>query len=59
MPRRTTYLVKATDNPEGVDPKVFNETCAGIKADRPSRSGAKAISKSCSRATSVRLLPCI
>jgi len=29
------YLVKAPDNPEGVDPKVFNETRAGLKADRP------------------------
>src|SRR6185436_5425235 len=29
------YLVKAPDNPEGVDPKVFDETRAGIKADRP------------------------
>ena len=29
------YLVKAADNPEGVDPKVFDETRAGIKADRP------------------------
>src|ERR1700693_5590721 len=29
------YLVKAPDNPEGVDAKVFDETRAGIKADRP------------------------
>jgi non-heme chloroperoxidase len=29
------YLVKAPDNPEGVDPKVFDEIRAGIKADRP------------------------
>jgi non-heme chloroperoxidase len=29
------YLVKAPDNPEGVDRKVFDETRAGIKADRP------------------------
>ena len=29
------YLVKAPDNPEGIDPKVFNETRAAIKADRP------------------------
>src|SRR6202047_1690763 len=29
------YLVKAPDNPEGVDPKVFNETRAGIRTDRP------------------------
>src|SRR6202030_642961 len=29
------YLVKTPDNPEGVDPKVFDETRAGIKADRP------------------------
>src|SRR6185295_9253341 len=29
------YLVKAADNPEGVDSKVFTETRAGIKADRP------------------------
>jgi len=29
------YLVKAPDNPEGVDPKVFNDTRAGLKADRP------------------------
>src|SRR5258706_1212738 len=29
------YLVKAPDNPEGVDPKVFDETRASIKADRP------------------------
>jgi pimeloyl-ACP methyl ester carboxylesterase len=28
------YLVKAADNPEGVDPKVFDDTRAGIKADR-------------------------
>ena len=29
------YLVKASDNPEGVDRKVFDETRAGIEADRP------------------------
>jgi len=29
------YLVKAPDNPEGVDPKVFTDTKAGLKADRP------------------------
>jgi len=29
------YLVKAPDNPEGVDPKVFDDTRAGLKADRP------------------------
>jgi pimeloyl-ACP methyl ester carboxylesterase len=29
------YLVKAPDNPEGVDPKVFDDTIAGLKADRP------------------------
>jgi len=29
------YLVKAPDNPEGVDPKVFDETRASVKADRP------------------------
>jgi non-heme chloroperoxidase len=29
------YLVKAPDNPEGIDPKVFDEIRAGIKADRP------------------------
>src|SRR5258708_21656776 len=29
------YLVKAADNPEGVDPAVFNGIKAGIKADRP------------------------
>ena len=29
------YLVKATDNPEGVDPKVFATIRAGITADRP------------------------
>jgi non-heme chloroperoxidase len=29
------YLIKAPDNPEGVDPKVFDETRASIKADRP------------------------
>src|SRR5712691_926899 len=28
------YLVKAPDNPDGVDPKVFVDTRAGIKADR-------------------------
>jgi non-heme chloroperoxidase len=30
------YLVKAADNPEGVDPSVFAGIRAGIKADRPS-----------------------
>jgi non-heme chloroperoxidase len=29
------YLVKASDNPEGVDPKVFDGIRAGLKADRP------------------------
>src|SRR5258705_430488 len=29
------YLVKAPDNPEGVDPQVFNDTRAGLKVDRP------------------------
>src|SRR5438128_9959040 len=29
------YLVKAPDNPEGVDAKVFDDTRAGLKADRP------------------------
>src|SRR5207249_10958159 len=29
------YLVKAADNPDGVDPSVFNGIKAGIKADRP------------------------
>jgi non-heme chloroperoxidase len=29
------YLVRAPDNPEGVDPKVFDEVRTGIKADRP------------------------
>src|SRR5258705_6954043 len=29
------YLVKAPDNPEGVDPKVFDRTRAALKADRP------------------------
>jgi pimeloyl-ACP methyl ester carboxylesterase len=29
------YLVKAPDNPEGVDPKVFDDTRAALKADRP------------------------
>jgi pimeloyl-ACP methyl ester carboxylesterase len=29
------YLVKAPDNPEGVDRKVFDDTIAGLKADRP------------------------
>src|ERR1700676_4109683 len=29
------YLVKAPDNPEGVDPKVFDDIRAGLKADRP------------------------
>ena len=28
------YLVKAPDNPEGIDPKVFDGVRAGIKADR-------------------------
>jgi non-heme chloroperoxidase len=28
------YLVKASDNPDGVDPKVFDGVRAGIKADR-------------------------
>src|ERR1700719_3496666 len=28
------YLVKAPDNPDGVDPKVFDSVRAGIKADR-------------------------
>jgi non-heme chloroperoxidase len=28
------YLVRAPDNPEGVDPKVFDETRSSIKADR-------------------------
>ena len=28
------YLVKAPDNPEGIDPKVFDSVRAGIKADR-------------------------
>jgi non-heme chloroperoxidase len=28
------YLVKAPDNPDGVDPKVFDDTRAGIEADR-------------------------
>jgi non-heme chloroperoxidase len=30
------YLVKAPDNPEGVDANVFSEIRAAIKADRPS-----------------------
>jgi non-heme chloroperoxidase len=29
------YLVKASDNPEGVDPKVFEGIRAGLRADRP------------------------
>ncbi len=29
------YLVKAADNPEGVDPSVFNGIRAAIQADRP------------------------
>jgi non-heme chloroperoxidase len=29
------YLVKAADNPEGVDPKVFDGIRAGLTADRP------------------------
>jgi pimeloyl-ACP methyl ester carboxylesterase len=29
------YLVKAQDNPEGVDPKVFDGIKAGLRADRP------------------------
>lgn len=29
------YLVKAPDNPEGVDPKVFEGIRAGLRADRP------------------------
>ena len=29
------YLVKAADNPEGVDPKVFDGIKAAIRADRP------------------------
>jgi non-heme chloroperoxidase len=29
------YLVKAPDNPEGVDPEVFEGVRAGIRADRP------------------------
>jgi non-heme chloroperoxidase len=29
------YLVKAPDNPEGVDPKVFKGIRAGLTADRP------------------------
>src|SRR6476659_686539 len=29
------YLVKAPDNPEGIDASVFNGIQAGIKADRP------------------------
>ena len=31
------YLVKAPDNPEGVDPKVFDDTKARLKADRPAK----------------------
>src|SRR6202051_1061456 len=29
------YLVKALDNPEGIDASVFSQLQAGIKADRP------------------------
>jgi non-heme chloroperoxidase len=29
------YLVKAADNPEGVDRKAFDDTRAALKADRP------------------------
>jgi len=29
------YLVKTADNPEGVDRKVFDDTIAALKADRP------------------------
>jgi pimeloyl-ACP methyl ester carboxylesterase len=29
------YLVKAPDNPEGIDPKVFDGIRAGLRADRP------------------------
>src|SRR6201987_6328736 len=29
------YLVKTPDNPEGVDPKVFDGIRAGLRADRP------------------------
>ena len=29
------YLVKALDNPEGVDPKVFDGIRAGLRGDRP------------------------
>jgi non-heme chloroperoxidase len=29
------YLIKAPDNPEGIDPKVFDAIRAGLKADRP------------------------
>ena len=29
------YLVKAPDNPEGIDASVFSQFQAGIKADRP------------------------
>jgi non-heme chloroperoxidase len=29
------YLVKASDNPEGIDPKVFDGIRAGLRADRP------------------------
>src|SRR6476620_4324791 len=29
------YLVKAPDNPDGVDAKVFQDIKAGIRADRP------------------------
>jgi non-heme chloroperoxidase len=29
------YLVKAPDNPEGIDASVFSGIKAGIRADRP------------------------
>jgi non-heme chloroperoxidase len=29
------YLVKTPDNPEGVDPKVFDDIKSGLRADRP------------------------
>ena len=29
------YLVKASDNPEGVDPKIFADIKAALRADRP------------------------
>jgi pimeloyl-ACP methyl ester carboxylesterase len=31
------YLVKAPNNPEGVDRQVFDDTRAGLKADRPAK----------------------